>query len=740
MAQRPSQQKMGHPMKKILSILFIILLIATTTVQSSTQHIRTLDFTSSDINVLFIVPQNYGANTFFNMDNLDLLGFTYTITGTDETLTPCSWSQANFGLPDIHPDILIKDITDLSDYDVVFITSSTQWVANPYGDLLNSQETLELLSDAAGQDLIIWATCAGVRVLAAADILSGVKIQGKSAYLSEYQAADALWQGEQLPPVIDNNIVTTSRGQYWNYQNIQAIATALELQQSTTLQSKLQTTTSPQQKQTALFTTTYGGTAADAGRALLQTTDKGYVIAGYTYSSGLGNADLYLIKTDSFGNEEWSTTTGGAGFDYGHCLCLANDEGYLVAGYSSSQGNGQKDILLLKVNNQGEEQWINTYGGTAPDVAMSIQPTEDGYLILGYTESYGSGEDDIYLLKIDNQGNLLWDTTYGGEHFELGYHIIPTQDGNYAIAGATGSNLPNTDCILLKISPQGDLLWQQTYGGGGGDGGYDRAHSLIQTENGGYLIVGETNAGDALNMFLIGTDNEGNKLFSKTITNSGSRLHDHAYKIIATNDGNYAICGTFKDAEATNNIGLIKISETGTELWKTILPMSGIDWASDLIQTIDGAYALTGHTTSIGHGSHDAILITLDSNGNPNQAPDTPHSPQGETGGKINTEYTYTTTTTDPEENDIYYLFDWGDGTDSGWIGPINSGQEARARHQWTEKGDYSIIVKARDSNGMESEWSAPLPITMPVQQSHNTLFQIILQFIHQIFTTLFST
>lgn len=178
-----------------------------------------------------------------------------------------------------------------------------------------------------------------------------------------------------------------------------------------------------------------GGDETDIGYSVQQTTDGGYIIAGETYSFGVAVSDVYLIKTDATGEEVWSKTFGSTRYDRGKCVRQTTDGGYIVAGSMEPSGPGT-DVYLIKTDANGDEIWSKTFGGGDYDYGESVQQTDDGgYVIVGYTQSFGAGNADVYLIKTDANGDEIWSKTFGGSGYDVGYSIIQTDNSGYIIVG-----------------------------------------------------------------------------------------------------------------------------------------------------------------------------------------------------------------------------------------------------------------------------------------------------------------
>jgi len=206
------------------------------------------------------------------------------------------------------------------------------------------------------------------------------------------------------------------------------------------------------------FCKTIGGPAIEAGKSLIQTSDGGYAITGATTSFGAGEADVYVVKLDANGNLQWTKTIGGKKEDVGTSLIQTSDGGYAIAGHTESFGEGEADVYVVKLDAKGNLQWTKTIGGPETEEGRSlIQTSDGGYAITGYTKSFGAGDYDVYVVKLDAKGNLQWTKTIGGPESEIGNSLIQTSDGGYAIAGFTKSfGAGGDDVYVVKLDKNGD--------------------------------------------------------------------------------------------------------------------------------------------------------------------------------------------------------------------------------------------------------------------------------------------
>jgi hypothetical protein len=362
---------------------------------------------------------------------------------------------------------------------------------------------------------------------------------------------------------------------------------------------------------------TYGGLYNDEGNSVQQTSDGGYIIAGLTYSFGPGTpgwCNVYVVKTNAQGDSLWTLTCGGASADGGYSVQQTLDGGYIVAGFAASFGAGEPDVYLIKANVQGETLWTRTYGGTEDDRGYSVRQTPDGgYIIAGYTESFGAADADVYLIRVDAQGDVLWTRTYGGTGPDEGWSVQQTLDSGFVIAGRTWSfGAGFEDVYLIKTNALGDTLWTRTYGGTDSD----RGSSVRQTSDGGYVISGETMSFGAgfFDIYVIRTNAQGDTLWTKTYGGAG---YDFGPSVQQTSDGGYIIAGYTESFGAGDfDAYLIKTDGHGDTLWTRTHGGASVDAGMSVLQIPDGGYVIAGETYSFGGNDGDVWLIKTDANGN----------------------------------------------------------------------------------------------------------------------------
>ncbi|NWG27501.1 MAG: T9SS type A sorting domain-containing protein [Ignavibacteriaceae bacterium] len=361
-----------------------------------------------------------------------------------------------------------------------------------------------------------------------------------------------------------------------------------------------------------MWTKTFGGSNIDIGHCVELTTDGGFVITGYTRSYGtMSGRNVLLIKTDINGNTLWINAYGGNDDDEGYSVKQTPDGGYIIAGYTKSFGSGLKDVYLIKTDSSGNLQWSKTFGGAQDDEGYSLQLTASGGCVIGgVTSSSGAGSRDVWLIKTDISGNLIWQKTHGGLSSDGAWYVQNTSDGGYVLTGWTFSYGPGYvgNTWLVKTDSLGNQQWNKFFGGSD----VDRGYCVQQTSDGGYIITGYTASfGAGLDdMLLIKTDSLGNSEWQKTFGGTG---RDYGQSVQQTSDNGYIVVGyTLSFGAGGDDIWLVKTDTNGNEEWDKTLGGSASDVGYCVKEIPDGGCILTGHTLSFGAGVHDVWLIKMD--------------------------------------------------------------------------------------------------------------------------------
>jgi len=357
---------------------------------------------------------------------------------------------------------------------------------------------------------------------------------------------------------------------------------------------------------TTAWNKTYGGVDRDRAFSMIQTSDSGYLLAGETMSFGAGGLDSWLVKVDSYGHLQWNRTYGGTDHDVAVSVVQTNDGGYAFAGATKSSGAGEEDFWLVKVDSYGHLQWNRTYGEPYLDIAYSLQQTSDGgFIVAGETSP--PYYEEFLVIKTDSSGNMQWNKTYGGyPGFHRARTVQETIDGGYAIAGGTTSG-DGHDFWLIKIDLDGNIQWNKTYGGPGSD----FAYSMVQTIDGGYALSGFTKTygvggGD---YWLVRTDSSGNVLWNKTF---GGDLLDVAYSLQQTSDGGFIVAGeTASFGAGSYDLWVVKTDPNGTAQWNQTYGGTNSDRGFSVVEPDDVRFVVAGTTQSFGAGDIDFWLIAI---------------------------------------------------------------------------------------------------------------------------------
>ncbi len=385
---------------------------------------------------------------------------------------------------------------------------------------------------------------------------------------------------------------------------------------------------------------TLGGTKNESGQSVVNTPDGGYAVLGYTQSMDLDvfnktniSYDYWLIKFDEFGNQEWQKVYGGSDDDRGREIIVTNDGGYAIIGSSKSQdgdvssNSGFNDFWVLKISNSGNLIWEKSFGYSGSDNGFSIIQTHDnGYLISGVidvTSSDGQGNNrlslnrhaggDYWVIKINSAGILQWSRYFGGTFTDTSYALSETQTGNFIIVGSSDSddidinnNKGTYDFWVLKISSSGDLIWEKSFGGSE----IDEARDITITENGDFLIVGDSRSVDtdvlynngAADIWIIKINSDGELIWERTY---GGTSFDGVQSIQKTLNNDYIVAGNSRssDVNLENNNGqndawFFKIDSQGVLKWQNSVGGSDIDLLMDIVELENGTIIAVGKSNS----------------------------------------------------------------------------------------------------------------------------------------------
>jgi hypothetical protein len=424
----------------------------------------------------------------------------------------------------------------------------------------------------------------------------------------------------------------------------------------------------------------FGGIGNEAPAIIQKTTDGGYIVAGNSVGSSAngdvtgsthGGKDYWIVKFNATGTIIWNKLLGGTGDESASSIQQTTDGGYIVAGSSTSSANGDvtgvnhgtsfQDYWIVKLDANGNILWNKLLGGTGSEDASSIQQTTDGgYIVAGTSFSSANGDvtatnhglpwPDIWIVKLDANGNILWNKLLGGNYDEYALSIQQTTDGGYIVAGTSSSSANGdvtgtshggnvwTDYWIVKLNASGNIIWNRLLGGN-----YNEvAHSIQQTTDGGYIVAGSSGSsanGDVTganhglpldDYWIVKLDASGNILWNKLM---GGNDDDIASSIQQTIDGGYIVAGysgssANGDVTGVNHGGagdfwIVKLDANGNIIWNKLLGGNGEDKAYSIRQIANGGYIVAGQTTSssngditvTNHGGYDYWIVKLNASG-----------------------------------------------------------------------------------------------------------------------------
>lgn len=388
------------------------------------------------------------------------------------------------------------------------------------------------------------------------------------------------------------------------------------------------------------FVKTYGGSKNDSAQSVTATTDGGYIILGYTQSNDNDitdkqdeSFDYWVLKFDATDQLQWQKTYGGSLDDRGSDIIQTSDGGYAILGYSfSNDGDatdnaGLQDYWLVKLDANGNISWEKSFGYQGADSGITMTETNDqGFLVTGILDVTASGGEgnssrnanrhaggDYWALKLDISGNLEWSHYFGGNFTDTPYGVVQTNDNGYIVVGSSdsedtdiSSNIGTYDFWVIKISESGNLVWEKSFGGSQ----IDEARAIVKTNDGNYIIAGDTRSSDndvslnkgAADLWFIKISPSGNLIWERTI---GGSSFDVARAIKKSQNNGFLLSGSSRssDMDVSENKGqndawVLKTDNNGNLLWETTVGGSNIDFSYDVAELINGSVIAVGDTAS----------------------------------------------------------------------------------------------------------------------------------------------
>ncbi|MBI5914593.1 MAG: T9SS type A sorting domain-containing protein [Bacteroidetes bacterium] len=349
----------------------------------------------------------------------------------------------------------------------------------------------------------------------------------------------------------------------------------------------------------------FGGGNEDFGHSIIQTQDRGYVGVGYSESFiANGNQKAYVIRTDVDGIEIWSKVYDDGFIEHGYSTTETPEHDFLVVGDIRPTQLSDPNVYLLKINASGQKLWSKQFGGTGNDVGYRIIPTtvSGGYLIVGYTTSFGNGQNDVFLLKIDAQGNQVWANAYGTPGEDFGRSVLEVADGYLVAGSAFNPANGTTDGYLLKVDFSGTEIWSKFFGSATD---IDQLSDLVLAADGNVALAGFT--GSSSDGWLFKTDLDGNQIWSKTF---GGSLGDDVYDLLKTTNGDLVVTGYTELTSANSDAFLARFDNDGNQLWmNTVGRGSHTDVGQGLAPTEDGGFIVIGYNSIFGNLGNDVTFI-----------------------------------------------------------------------------------------------------------------------------------
>jgi hypothetical protein len=355
------------------------------------------------------------------------------------------------------------------------------------------------------------------------------------------------------------------------------------------------------------FERTYGGTGWEEAYCVQETRDGGIILAGATSSFGAGTQDVYVVKTDAFGDTLWTHTYGTSFSDIARCIRQTADDGYIVAGNTSGGATGL-DFFLVRTDAGGNEIWRNTFDAGLDETAYCVEPVSDGgFILVGKTQLSFPGLEsgDMFVVKTNAAGDSAWSSVMGGDGVEEARAVEETPDGGFLVAGTTGSwGAGSLDFYLVRTDSLGGVLWARTYGGPLAESAY----GMCPTFDGGHVLAGSRRNGSDSFFHLVRLDASADTLWTRTDAGDST---DVAYAVSPTRDGGFVATGSTSNGPGGLDFCQLRTNAHGDRLWRRTYGGANWDVAFDGAQTQDGGYVLGGYSRSFDSGNYQFYLVKI---------------------------------------------------------------------------------------------------------------------------------
>ena len=369
------------------------------------------------------------------------------------------------------------------------------------------------------------------------------------------------------------------------------------------------------------WTKYYGGSGDDFFWSIIQTSEPNYLLGGYSNSFGAGSLDFWLVKVNAYGDTIWSRTYGGSSNDRSFAIVETAGGGYAITGETFSFGNGLSDIWLIRTDPNGDTLFTRTYGNDGPDHAVSLLSLEDnGFLIVGSISNYDPDEGfyfDVFVSRTDSLGDTLWTCSLGGDNDDMGWAAVETPDQCYLVVAMTKSygagDQGRSDIWLIKINDNGDVLWTRTYGGEE----TDQAYHILQTLDHNYVLVGwsDSYGAESEDGLIIKVDGDGEVIWTRIY---GGPDDEKFWHCTTTPDSGLVLVGYNNPENIDDRIRgwMFKVDSNGDSLWSKYYPEQRIIISNAVVSGISEGLVFTGWSYSDYGAAKDAFIVKCDSLGN----------------------------------------------------------------------------------------------------------------------------